>query len=370
MSKILFISNLYPPLHVGGYEIIAYQIANGLKTYDKNVQILTSNYSKTGLRGENEVIRKLKILPFRSHKENLARKIASYYIWIYNFIYTLFIIKKMEPDLIVIWSLRNISISPLYSSRLSQKPIVLCLHSYWFLPEIRFAQKQKIKNVIFNSIIVKQRYNDAGFQPQNFDVIYNGIELNKIKRRRDNKIKKMLYVGRLSPEKGLETLIAAFSLLDFKKYPDLILSIAGSGDPAYTSFLQSKIKPQLKERIKFLGNVDHNQIWDVYDSHDLLIVPSIWTEPFGLIIIEAMARGTITLASNSGGPKEIINDGQNGFLVETGRPDLMKLKIESILNNPRLRKIIRENAYQTISSKFLLSSTIDKYNQFFTNTIG
>ena len=97
------------------------------------------------------------------------------------------------------------------------------------------------------------------------------------------------------------------------------LNIFGDGDEVYIreleAFLQQK---QLVQYVTFHGKVPQDELIKHYDRSDIMLVPSIWKEPFGLVVAEAMARGLPIIASNLGGPTEIVTQDVDGLLIEPG----------------------------------------------------
>lgn len=120
-----------------------------------------------------------------------------------------------------------------------------------------------------------------------------------------------LYIGRLSVEKGLFTLLEAW-----KSLPDIPLKIVGDG-PLMIRLVNKKETEQIVN-IEFLGRKSHAETISILRNARLLIFPSEWLETFGLGIIEALACGVPVIASRQKTIEEIVQHGQNGFLFEPG----------------------------------------------------
>ncbi|NEQ67319.1 MAG: glycosyltransferase family 4 protein [Symploca sp. SIO2D2] len=133
-----------------------------------------------------------------------------------------------------------------------------------------------------------------------------------------------LFLGRLSAEKGVDTLINAW------RWAPAPLKIAGSGPDAEA--LKKTATPN--ERIQFLGHIDRKEIKHQLEKSAFLVFPSKWSEPFGLGIIEAMAAGRPVIASNIGAPSQIITHGVNGLLVPPGDVDALQHAIKTMLYDP------------------------------------
>lgn len=163
--------------------------------------------------------------------------------------------------------------------------------------------------------------------------------------------KSLLFVGRVSPEKGVHVLLEAFALV-VKQFPRARLDVIGDigecrkdflvalSDDArvtrlasfydgrrYWSHLEDRLKlPGLGGRVKFHGSMPHSQLVSHYRHADVLVNPSL-SEAFGMSLIEAMATETPVVASRVGGMAEIVEDGTTGVLVE---PDDAKALADAI----------------------------------------
>lgn len=115
------------------------------------------------------------------------------------------------------------------------------------------------------------------------------------------------YLGRLDEPKGVELLIDAFRLADIDNAK---LLIAGSGKPAYVDVLRDRAAGL---KVEFLGHVSPRQFLGQVHS---LVVPSLWHEPLGMVVAEALAHGRPVIGSRRGGIPEMIDDGMNGLLFE------------------------------------------------------
>lgn len=144
-------------------------------------------------------------------------------------------------------------------------------------------------------------------------------------------------IGRISPTKGqvfcLESLLP---LLEENK--DVVLLFGGSSDfenPEEEKNLKKMAEESsFKERIKILGMIEG---LDFYDALDILVVPSLWEEPFGLVAVEGMARELPLVVTKSGALAETVVNGETGFVVEKNKRDL-KEKVKVLTDSPELRK--------------------------------
>ena len=159
----------------------------------------------------------------------------------------------------------------------------------------------------------------------------------------DSKV--ILNVSRLDPVKGIDVLIKAIAKIKNKK--GIELKIIGGEIKAsqYKIYLQELVKKlNLTNHVQFLGSIAHGDLVKYYNASNLVVVPSRY-ESFGLVALEAFASGRPIIASNVGGLSSIINNGSNGFLVESENIDELSLKIEEVLNNINLSSKIGFQAY-------------------------
>ena len=135
-----------------------------------------------------------------------------------------------------------------------------------------------------------------------------------------------LFVGRLSPEKGLWTLINAW-----REIPEIPLKIIGDG-PLFDE-LHEKVISHIKGQVEFLGRLSHDQVLDKMKKARVLIFPSEWYEPFGLSIIEAYACGLPVIGSRLGSMQNLILNGKTGLLFEPGNPETLAKNVMGLWNN-------------------------------------
>ncbi|MBD2007133.1 glycosyltransferase family 4 protein [Trichocoleus sp. FACHB-40] len=185
---------------------------------------------------------------------------------------------------------------------------------------------------------------NSGVSADKIDVVYNAINTElfkvpenfydlRIKWDIAEDVKVISYVGRLDKEKGIETLLKAFSLL-LKSGYKLRLFIAGkplSTEQEYQNSLEELVTNLgIKEHTSFLGHV--NDTTSLYQVSDVTVLPSLWPEPFGRTIIESMACGTPVVASRTGGIPEILTGEFERGLFETGNERDLADKLLKIMH--------------------------------------
>jgi len=173
----------------------------------------------------------------------------------------------------------------------------------------------------------------------NPDLFYKKIDLNK----RDNIIG---FVGRFSKEKGILNLIEALSFL-----PELKIFLIGSG---YLSdqINEYSIKNKLKDKIKIIGQIPHNELNEYFNQFKLLVLPS-YSEGLPTVILESMSSGTPVLSTSVGGIPDIIKDKKTGFLMKDNSPMCIARNVKRAINYPELDDISvnAKNYVNNISSE-------------------
>ncbi|MEF3280988.1 MAG: glycosyltransferase [Elusimicrobiota bacterium] len=195
---------------------------------------------------------------------------------------------------------------------------------------------------ISNEVAKKFRYAD-----KKVVVLYNPVDLNNIRleikadelKERLNIPRDLKVIGvfsRLEKWKGHRILFEAISRLKY----NVFLIVCGEGSEK-NNLIEFAKTLNIYERIKFMGFVEN--VYDYINICDIVVNPSVEAEPFGRVIIEAMAMGKVVIATDMGGPSEIIIDGIDGILVKTNAESL-KLAIEKVLSDGNLYKKISDNA--------------------------
>jgi len=171
--------------------------------------------------------------------------------------------------------------------------------------------------------------------------VYNGVNLktfNKIPIKEQNNFPIILFVGRIVKQKGLHILIQAFKEV-LGVYPLARLYIIGAAKAtsrfkknSYLNYLKT-LSAGIKDNVHFIGRVPNQSLAAYYAFADVFVCPSIWEEPFGMVITEAMACECAVVASNTGGIPEVVGD--TGILVDPNNVSALKSAIIRILNNPQ-----------------------------------
>jgi glycosyltransferase involved in cell wall biosynthesis len=173
----------------------------------------------------------------------------------------------------------------------------------------------------------------GGFNPQKLHTLCNFIDIDKTKKDNYDKADYYCYVGRLSHEKGVETLIKAALLLSYK------LKIIGGGS------LAEEVTKQTKDtNIEFVGYKQWNDIKEIVGKALFTIIPSEWYENNPLSVIESLSLGTPVLGSEVGGIPELMKTHKLNMTFQMGNISDLKEKINLMWNRVLSKKDYQELA--------------------------
>ena len=180
-------------------------------------------------------------------------------------------------------------------------------------------------------------YSNLGFNPIQ---IPNGIDSSNFKEISDRRFcKQFVYAGRLSKEKGSETLLKICNALD----DDIDILIIGDG-PEKEKFEKIQLT---KSNVHYLGYQTHDKTISLIKGSDILVQPSL-SEGISTTLLEAMACKTCIITSNVGGNLELIQDGQTGFLLDPLNHKLFNQTITDLFKNKFLRNKLCEKGFETL----------------------
>ncbi len=187
-------------------------------------------------------------------------------------------------------------------------------------------------------------------------MVYNGIELSDY-RFESKKQDYLVYIGRANPDKGPVTAleVAHRAGLDLKM-------VIKRNEPAEREYFDQEIAPLVNNQVEVFENIPHSQKVELLANAMAMIFPIQWPEPFGLVMAEAMACGTPVIAGKWGAAKELVVDGETGFLCNSMEEYLRALDSVSKLDPARCRKWTQE--------QFSASIMVSRYEQVFESLLN
>jgi len=226
---------------------------------------------------------------------------------------------------------------------------------------------------VANQVIKKFRISSSKVK-----VVYLGVNTNefyptskklkeKIKAKYNCKDKKIIYsTGYLTKEKGFQDLIKAASIYE-KKDENIITLISGKGP--YQKELERLSKKLRLKRTKILGWIPKEDLLSLYAAADIVVMPSRWGEPFGMVTIEAMSSGTPVIGTRTGATPEIISK-KTGILVKPKNPKEMAEAVKQrIFDDNWLNKAGKE-ARALVKKKFSIELMCRNTEKIYENVIG
>jgi glycosyltransferase involved in cell wall biosynthesis len=235
-------------------------------------------------------------------------------------------------------------------------------------PVIRYVWK-KADRVVSNSQGLKELALKT-YSGKEISLIYNGVDTDFFQpdfSKRNKKSPVILCASRLTQRKGLQYAIEGFSLMS-KKYPNVTLCIAG-GDGDAKESLHGQVKNlRLEDRVCFSGEYTHADLLKLQQSSDIFLFPSL-NEGMSNSMLEAMASGLPVIMTPTGGAKELIRDGENGFLVKFRDSEDIAEKLAILLEDGDLRQKMSEKSREKALS-LSWSVVAKEYRDLYEKTFG
>ena len=296
------------------------------------------------------------------------------------------IILTEKPDIIHVQGLSPLSLAVLWMARRLGVPVVAGIHDLpqniaVYSPIARSFVSTIAKMLLVHlyngaSVVVapskyaKLYYRDLGVQTE-IRVISNGVDLSffypscqssQIFEKQylsniDLTLPRVIFVGRIMPDKDLEVMIKA--TMDLEAVPIIV----GYAWPKYLR----KLKALACGKVTFTGPIPSYLLAGAYNSCKIFIQPST-TELQSLVVLEALASGLPVIGVNSGAIPELITEGINGYLFEPYQSDELKRKIQHIFENEELRKDMKAASLKT-AERHSLTNTADEYIKLYTEYV-
>ncbi len=364
------ILNLIDTLGTGGAQMIVYQMAR-LADRDKYEYTacgcLESGYYEELLKENGFAVESVAIK---------RRSVLLFPLFIYDVLHTIFrlsrIIKKRNID-IIHTHLPDSNIFGAIVGRLLGIPVVITIHNNIIMPCDRTAPlrnwlRKKVIKTTFSQVEaligvgadIGQSMIDQGHVKEDTPIltILNGVDYDKFAKKRNvKKIRENLdlplnskvlsCVSRLENAKGHTYLIEATARLK-KKFPLLRVLVVGDGSLLNDLVEQAK-QAGVTEQIRFLGR--RSDVPDIVAASDIFVLPSLH-EGVPLVVLEAMSARKPVVATNIHGTREVVVDGEDGFLVPARDPVSLAKRIDELLYNPDLGDSMGEAARAKVKKRF------------------
>ena len=178
----------------------------------------------------------------------------------------------------------------------------------------------------------------------------------------------LLGLGRLVPEKGFDVALRALALLP-ARWSQVRMMIVGDGsDRARLESLCVALG--LGDRVEFCGGVPNSEVPAMVNRATLVLVPSRWQEPFGIVCLEAAMMERAVVASRVGGVPEVVEDGVSGTLVEPDRPEALAHGITALLDDPTGLVAMGRRARRLAEARFGYDQFLRNHLQWYAEALG
>jgi glycosyltransferase involved in cell wall biosynthesis len=344
---------------MGGVEIFVKNLAMFLKKNGNEVKIYSTsvfNNDSLGKEDFNDGIRyfsvnnrsRLILRPFVSMyypKENIFNEISRENFDILHF--------NNVTDLTFPYCLYNLGVPKIFTPHTLYG---VTKYDFIYGPRYYFLRKFLDRSNVIHALsamdnqILTQMFKIA---PSKVAVIPLGTNTSIFANDVDNKSNRILFVGRISPEKGLHVLLQALKNIE---EPFELLVVGQECDKKYLRSIQSLLVGSLIKKVKFLGVVPHEKMPSIYASAGIFVQPSLF-ETFPLSLIEAMSCNLPVITTNIGISREIIKDQQNGFKVPINDIKKLREKLLILMKNQEIRESMGLKNRQLVHNHFQIESS-------------
>ncbi|NGM83574.1 glycosyltransferase family 4 protein [Paenibacillus sp. 7124] len=397
--KVGIINAYYYPEIIGGAELSVKKLAEGLVNKGLEVFVITT--------GENNVvdyIEGVKVYRLKTNNffrvgkyKNPIKKVTDRLLDIYNpfnFKKINIILRKEKPNIVHTNNLYGISPIVYNAAKINSIKIVHTLRDYYILcPRVNLLNKKNeicnnpciscqlyrgVNRYLFKNIdaltapsqFTNRIFNDNDFFKHiNSYTIHNAIEIDykeleetrlyRINKKRDSL--RFVYLGALSKHKGIIELINSFSKIE---NDSVSLEIAGEGN--LRGFIQGEAKKD--NRIKLHRFLNEKEKKNLLLDSDILVIPSMWYEPFGRVVIEAYKYGLPVIGSNLGGIPEIIDNYSTGVIFNPESEDSLINAFNYFIDNKKLINEIVNNCIKKLH-EFDLDIQIEQFVDLYSSLV-
>lgn len=362
---------------VGGMQKHVLELASGLDRSRYQLQVIAPENSQ--LQAE---LKKLSI-PF--HRLDIADNLNLFSDW--QAVRALKeVLSGLKPDILHIHGNKSAMVGRLAARGLNIPVVIVTVHNFLKYQDARAVLRLPASwlerwlttytdRIITVSTSLERSLIEVEHLPSTkINTIFNGIDVSqwdniaKTDRfRRSRAIKDddflVANIGRLVPFKGHKILLEAASILTDKS-PEIKFAIAGNG-PLKQELLAKRDSLGLEKNVFFLGHVA--DVKELLAAADIFVLPSL-KEPFGIVLLEAMAARLPTVATGAGGVPEIIK-GESGILVPPNDPEALATAINKLFTDPEYRRELVDNAYQRVSEEFSIKKMVALTDELYRNCL-
>jgi glycosyltransferase involved in cell wall biosynthesis len=363
---------MYPPHSFGGYELMWRSAMLHLERHGHATRVLTTDVDTGTTEPDDRNVRRVLRWYLRDNHYPPLPPLERVRIERHNARALREELRTFRPDVVSWWSMGGMSLSMVERVRRAGVPAVAFVVDDWldYGPEADgwtrvFAGRprivgalaelvtgapprvdlQRFGRCVFVSERTRERAAAAGVVPLSSGIAHGGIPADFIGPAPEREWGwELLYAGRLDPRKGVQTAVEALAHL-----PEAArLTLVGGWDEREEARLRDIAAAHgVAERVRFDGHRSREEVKAAYDRADAVVFPVVWEEPWGLVPIEAMARGRPVVATGRGGSGEYLRDGENALLFEAGDERALAACVARLAGDRDLRRTLVAAGLQT-----------------------
>lgn len=364
---------MYPPHHFGGYELVWAAAVDHLRSRGHDVRVLTTDTRTGSSEVDGEDVHRELRWHLRDGEFKSLSPLARVRMARHNHAVLDRHLTGFQPDVVAWWSMGGLTLTLLESVRRRGLPAVAFVHDEWldygrwvdpWLSAVYGPRRGRLAPLaervaripaslnfadaatyVFVSDFTRRYTLSVGIGALRTAVAHSGIHadyLDPVPERQWSW--RLLYVGRLDPRKGVDVAVEALAHLP----PEARLELVGGWDRnEETRLRELAAKFCVADQVRFAGQLDRHELLDAYAAADAVLFPVRWSEPWGLVPLEAMARGRPVVATGRGGSAEYLRDEQNCLLVEADDPAALAAAVGRLAADPALRARLRDGGLAT-----------------------
>jgi glycosyltransferase involved in cell wall biosynthesis len=395
--KVLYVNTLYPPDVGGGAEVVLAGIVQGFRDRGQDASVLTTHGGAGVLREwvGNVPVYRLGQKNIYWHFPPRQRPAWARTVWHAIDSYNLpmarqaaTLIDELGPDLIVGHNLAGLSVAVWGQAEKRGIPFVQVLHDYYTLcPKVTMFRQgrpctapcgscrafrlphARASRAVSAVIGVSQAVLDTHLRSGLFAqasiqaVVHNARSMALARQaaveRDASRPFTFGYIGGLTDIKGVRLLMQAFDRVAATASRPMQLLLAGRGKAEDVAELK---RAHGSASVHFLGHVDAA---DFYRRIDVCVVPSLWNEPLGMVVFEAIASGVPVIGSRRGGIPEMIRDGVNGLLFDPTEAGALEALLTRVVDSPSLLESLRDGGRASVRHFLEPQRMLDEYEAIY-----
>ena len=367
---------MYPPQHVGGYELAWQQAMHHVRALGHDARVLTSDHIEDPRRVEEDpdVHRTLRwywdLKRYEFPKLGLTQRLV---LERQNAAELRRHLREFAPELVAWWPMGCMSLSLIERVRQARIPAVFVVHDDWLVYGWEHDQwmrtwsgprRRKLGRIVehacgipvsvdlahagawvFNSRYTLERARATGLDVPAMTVVYPGIDARFLEPLEPAAWRwRLAYIGRIDRQKGVDTAVEALAQLP----SEATLTIWGSGDEHYIAEMKRRAdRLGVTARVSFRGFAGAEELRAVYSETDVVVFPVRWNEPFGLVPLEAMGLGRVVVTTSRGGTAEFVRDDHNALVFPAGDAGALAQCVKRLGDDEALRLRLREDGFRT-----------------------